>query len=295
MAPPVRHSQSWRGAPAVAPARNRPEVLPRRSRSAFSGSGRRRRPPRLGGERAGGQLGDGTSGRSRRPAGAPIASASARAPPPRRVAGRRCCELVHLHPSGHQIARLARVGEERHRRCGVDEDRCWSRRAASDGELGEVGQAVVGSAARRRARWRVGKVSASSLDPVASAIRPAATQTPLPQRPPPRNRRSARRRGSSASSATTSGATAAGRPPASAAAVDPGSVQQTSAGRISVATWDGRASEAATASAASAADSSVVVERCGPSRGDTLRPRSRCRTRAARRTACGTWRGHPRC
>ena len=66
------------------------------------------------------------------------------------------------------------------------------------------------------------------------------------------------------------------------------SSQQTSAGRISVATWLGEASEAATVAAASAATSSGVVER-------RTHPEHAWATASmsdsGRRTACGTWRG----
>ena len=43
MAPPVRHSQSWGGAPAVAPGANSPEVFPSSETTAPSG----RRAPRV--------------------------------------------------------------------------------------------------------------------------------------------------------------------------------------------------------------------------------------------------------
>ena len=74
----------------------------------------------------------------------------------------------------------------------------------------------------------------------------------------------------------------------------PPSPHETSAGRISVATWPGGPNAAATASAASAPTSSVLADQ-RMQRRHVARHASRCRTRAARRTACGTSRGRRRC
>ena len=78
MAPPVRVSQSWGGAPAVAPATNKPDVFPSSTTMAFSGS----TAPMAAASVSVVRAPVGRSGRTAPPAGAPLCtapSASARA------------------------------------------------------------------------------------------------------------------------------------------------------------------------------------------------------------------------
>jgi hypothetical protein len=195
----------------VWPAANRPEVLPSSDTMAFSGS----RAPRAWHTASAvsgpvGQLGAGGGLRrlavGARPRRGGAASSS------RRGVAVEVDQGVDGAPLGHQVAGLARVGEERHRRLRVDEDEVLQAVELHRRELGEVGEPIHRHGARRRARVRAGKVSARSLDPVALAIRLAATRASARQARPPTNSTA----GSSpvriaASSATSSASTALGR------------------------------------------------------------------------------------
>ena len=206
-------------------------------------------------------------------------------------------ERVDLAALGHQVAGLAGVGEERHRRPGVDEHEvphpasCISMNSARYARRSTVGTA--------RARARGGR---GRSRPAAS---PRWPRRPGRRRPGPRSRQ---RRAADQQRSRLARAQRRGRrrrPGASATAVAPGRRRRappaeravdhdTSAGRISVATWPGGPSAAATASAASLADVRGDAERPHPARHVAGRP-PRCRSPAARRTACGRWRGRRRC
>ena len=108
---------------------------------------------------------------------------------------------------------------------------------------------------------RVGKTSASSFVPVAAAIFPAATSAGSRNaRPPSRSALDPRPRSTLAISSTISAfATGAAGGAGGGAGCAP-SPHDTSAGRISVATWPGGPLAAAIASAASRATSSVLFD-----------------------------------
>ena len=245
-------------------------------------------------ERAGRPVGPVSCGRpSGRRVGADHVGEVLRARRPRRR--RRSASTCTSQPVGHEVARLLRVGEERHRRLRVDEHEVpQSRRAArSRTRRGSRGARPPGG--RRPVRVRAGNVSHSSLAPVAPATRPAATspasRTALP---PTRSAAGSPERSALAAASTASSATAARRPTAAGGAGSAPSLQLRSAGRTSVATWPGGPSAAATASAASRRDVGGGRGACRSSPTRCGR-RCRCRTAAARRTASDRWRGRRRC
>ena len=287
-------SQSWRRRPGGRARRqDAAGVAPRRRRSRPRAATRATAAASaVGGQRAGRALGPRRRRRRCRPS-APTSSASASSAPS--ASSRAGAELVHLAALGHQVARLAGVGEER--------DRAPSRRRGP----GAAGRRAGAPPARRSTpirstagrpaprSVRAGKVSASSRAPVPAATRAADRSAASrsaraaeqqrdrlaraehlrhllehlgrrPARPPGRR---ARRRGSAPS------------------------LHDTSAGRISVATWPGGPVAAAIASAASRRQvGGGSADR--PSATRCARP-SRCRTAAARRTGCGRSRGRRRC
>ena len=286
------------GAPAVAPGANRPAVLPSSDTMAPSGSS----APTHGGdlgrvEVAGRQLGP-AGGREqwRRPPGRPT-SVGQRVQGADGVVGPDG-QHVDLAALGHQVAGLARVGEERHRRLGVDQHQVPQAVELHRGELGQVGEALRPRAARRRARGGRGTSRPAAWRRWRWATRLAAT------RPRSRStgRRGAGRTGSPERSAvatlddaaSSTGPRGVGGRPAAAAA-PPASDQLTSAGRISVATCPGGPSGGGHGLGG------VAGHVSGPRPTSRIQPRhvagrpSRCRTRAGRRTACGRWRGRRRC
>ena len=211
------------------------------------------------------------------------------------VAGRG--EHVHLAAVGHEVARLVGVGEERHRRAGVDEHE-----VAQPGELrlrhlAEVLQLLDGrdAGAALGARRRTSRRAAGR--PVPAATRAAATSGRAPQRRaaeqqghrlaraqrPWRRRRRRRRRPSAGVAARERRRTGAAP-----------SLHDTSAGRISVATWPGRAARPRRRPR----PSSGTGRPCAPGgRSSPTRcaPRCRCRSSTVRRSGRGRWRGRRRC
>ena len=170
------------GARGGAGERRRRRSAPRRRRSRPRAAARRR--PRRDVspvERAA----SAASGREprRRPAparAAPSASASASSAPARRP--RAAGEHVHLAAVGHEAARLAGVGEERHRRLRADQRRGGASPAScADGHLGQVRRAARTRARRRRAPARLGNVSRTAARRWRRRSAPAARR-PAPAR-----------------------------------------------------------------------------------------------------------------
>jgi hypothetical protein len=119
---------------------------------------------------------------------------------------------------------------------------------------------------------RVGKTSASSLTPLCAATFAAASSAGLPQRarPPSSSALGSPLRRAWAMRCTVASSAGLAAGAGVAAARSPPSPQDTSAGRISVATWPGRPRAAARASTASRQSSAVRCEvRTKP--GETLR------------------------
>ena len=185
MAPPVRHSQSWGGEPAVAPGANRPDVFPSSETMAPSGSSAPRAwQTRRRSEWAGRRFRGADPGPGRR---------SHRGPHPFRqgrqggahVVG-RSGHGVHGAPRGHQIARLARVGEERDGGGRVEQHQVADPLELEGHELGEVGQPLHRGRPAPRSR-RDGKVSANSTAPQEAAMSAAwSSAGPRQARPPMR-------------------------------------------------------------------------------------------------------------
>ena len=188
IAPPVSVSSRGAGARRCAAASVRPEVLRLVGDDRALGQHARRspgRPSRRSARRSGGRARGATPG-APGPDAEPrsSASASASSAPTRR---RRRRQLVHLAAVGHQVALLARVGEERHRRLGVDEDQVLEAAELRRGELGEVGEPLDGRAGRRRARAASGNLgeqlrAGGGGDP----RRPATSASSRSARPPSR-------------------------------------------------------------------------------------------------------------
>ena len=143
MAPPVRVSQSWRGrrrwrrrrtARRCCPRRRRwrPRAAGRRWRwrapAASSGAGRPVGPGRRG--EGDGRVGGAELGDERVEGGDRVVGAGG--------------QHVDLAALGHEVAGLARVGEERDRRLGVDQHQVAEAVELHGGELGEVAEAVDG-------------------------------------------------------------------------------------------------------------------------------------------------------
>jgi hypothetical protein len=120
-------------------------------------------------------------------------------------------------------------------------------------------RSIPGSPAPRSIR--VGKGSARSFTPVAAAIRAAATRPGSRRARPPRSSaQSPLARSAAATSPTASSGTGAACGGAGGGAGAAPSDHDTSAGRISVATWPGGPHAAAIASVASEASVSVLSE-----------------------------------
>ena len=167
MAPPVRHSQSWGGRSGGRARGEQPGRVPLVGHDGPLGQ---QRPEglahRLGGQGAG-RAGSGDCrllARSGSPAAAPTSSASAATAGDHVV--RRAGHRVDGAPLGHQVAQLARVGEERHRAT-------WRRGAPGGGARpgasrrtrpGRPSRSTGGRPAPRASR--AGNVSHSSSAPV---------------------------------------------------------------------------------------------------------------------------------
>ena len=147
MAPPVRVSQSCRGAPAVAPAMNRPDVLPSSTTIVPSG---RVAPTAAARDSA-----------ERPPVGRPGRPGGAGTDPVRRCAhglgqslqsARRVLAGTGQRVDGaarrHKVARLAGVREEGHRGLGVHQDEVAHAVELGLGHLGQVRQPLHGRDAR---------------------------------------------------------------------------------------------------------------------------------------------------
>ena len=144
IAPPVRHSQSWGGAPAVAPDRRAQRCSPSSLTTAPSGS----RAPMAAARLCGSSAPVGRSGPATRlrPSGR---SEVLRAPPPASpghpgASSDPVGEDVHLAPLGHQVAGQVGVGEERHRGEGVGQHQVPGPLELGDGELGQIAEPLDG-------------------------------------------------------------------------------------------------------------------------------------------------------
>ena len=149
----------------MAPGTNSPEVLASSDTMAPSGrSAPSAAADRLGGERRRSD-GPGRAGLGRGdPSPVPRArSASASSGAGHVVGGPG--HTVDLAAVGHEVAGLARVGEEGDRGRGVDQDQVADPVELRRGELGEVAEPLDGGQARRPASRRAGKVSHKSAGP----------------------------------------------------------------------------------------------------------------------------------
>ena len=293
MAPPVRQSQSWAGAPAVWPAANRPDVLPSSETMASSG----RSAPTIWQTASAVSAPVGSSGRSAgcrvaASGAAPTASASAA----RAAAGSPSgpASTWTVQPVGHEVAGLVGIGEERHGRLRVDEDQVAQAVELHGGELGEVGEAVdrhPAGAALEPSGERLGEElgaggvgDAAGVDEgVGPAGAPADEQArrlvALEHR-----RQLGDERGVDGGGR---GRLDRGR---GIAAVGPAHVgRQDQRGDLARGT-DGRGDGVGGV----ARRPPWCCRRTGSSSTRCAR-RSRCRSRAGRRTACGRWRGRRRC
>ncbi len=254
------------------------------------------RPPRRSSAPVG-RSGRSAGWRAAPSAGAPTASASAsRAATASSAAAGQDVDLAAV---GHQVAGLARVGEERHRRLGVDQDQVGQPVELHGRELGQVAEALDGGqagtpleAGGERLGQQLGPGGGGH--PADAAVRPRCAQRP------------SRRRSSAARLARAqhgrrrprwwrrpprcrpAGGRAGAEPVAGLEPRHVGGQDQRGhlAGRPvrrrprPRRRRRPRSSEARPTCAAS-------PTRCGPP--------SRCRSRAGRRTACGRWRGRRRC
>ncbi len=270
MAPPVRVSQSWGGHPAVAPATNSPAVLPSSETMAPSGSSapraaaidcaRRAAPVGASGRAA---AGPGDVGRRAERVG------QRRAGPPTGVVG-AVAEHVDLAALGHEVAGLARVGEERHRRLGVDQDQVLQPVQLHLGELGQVAEPLDRGQPGAPARAGPGRSRTAAWRPSPAATRAAATSPASPQRPGRRRaaRPARRERRTSATTAATWSASTGGRRRGRDRR-GRARAPRTTTRRPAGSGWrpgPGRTMAAATASAASAATSSLVARGADPAR-----------------------------
>ena len=299
IAPPVSVSQSWRrragggagheqpGGVGLVGRRSRPRAAARRSRLAIARAVSApvgQLGPRRGRWR--GALGGARRARRRAPRARRRASIA--------VGQRASCTS---QPSGTRSLGLAGVGEERHRRLRVDEHevaRCRS--SCSCRELGEVAEPLDRGQARRRARAGPGTSRTAAWRRWPSAIARRGHEPGLAQRARRREQRG-RLAATAAPSATASTALGVGlgaprRRPASAGLAR----RRTTTRRRAGSAWrparraDGRGDRVGGVGA----DVVGLRRRAHPARhvaGDA----SRCRTRAARRTACGRSRGRRRC
>ncbi len=294
MAPPVSVSQSCRGAPAVAPGTNRPDVLPSSTTIAPSGRVAPTAAARDSAERGpAGRLGP-----FRRCRAAPVRRRAHRLGQRLQGAGRVLAgtgQRVHGAARRDQVARLVRVGEEGHRGLGVHQDQVAHAVELGLGHLGQVGQPLHGGDARPRVPGWPGR------------SRPAARRR-SPRRPC--WRRAARRPGASCHpSATPPARPSAGpwppRRPCRPAPRTGGRVAVGGTGRWRTRTttsppagpgW--RRSRAAPARRRRTPRRPRPRRRPGRSSGTSPRRRrrwTRCRTGAVRRSGRGTWRGRRRC
>ena len=141
IAPPVSVSRSWRGAPAVIVPSIRPEVIASSTTMARSGSrwptalqtlAAVRRPRGRGGRAAGCSAGVGLRRAQR---GGELVQAGG-------GVLRRRGQHVHGAALRHQVAGLAGIGEERHRRFGIDQDQVLDAGELQRGQFGQVGDAL---------------------------------------------------------------------------------------------------------------------------------------------------------
>ncbi len=188
-------------------------------------------------------------------------------------------QRVHGAAGGDEVARLAGVGEEGHRRLGVDQDEVPDTVELGLGHLGQVGQPVHCRDARPA--LEVGGEGLAQERGARSSLRPGsrrAGRRPAARSPPRSNAaRSPPRRALATSSIVSAGTTVAR--PRGRGGQGPvlDSDQDASAGRTRVATHPGGPSAAATASAASAATSSArAVERYQPETGPAMEAMSDC-------------------
>ena len=190
--PPVSVSQSCGGAPAVAGDAQIPPVCASSATIAPSGSScAERGRERLAGERAGRPVGPHERCTDRgRTRGAERVGERARS---RRRRRRRVGEHVDLAAVGHEIARLARVREERDRRAASRRARGGGGPRAARPRTRRGSRAARPPGCPHRARSRVGNTSPRTLAPVAAAIRLDGLRA-RPRRPRSRSPTQQRRR-----------------------------------------------------------------------------------------------------
>ena len=189
MAPPVSVSQSWRGAPAVAAGTKRPEVFPSSTTTAPSGSVAPTAAAIVSAVMA-------PVGRSGRPDGAGTAAVARRAQRlGQRLQGARgvlagAGQRVHGASRRDQVARLVGVGEEGHRRLGVDQHEMPDPVELGLRHLGQVGQPVHRRDAR--APLEVGREGLTQEKRPRRRRHPAGRLQPVgPQRAPAEQERGA--------------------------------------------------------------------------------------------------------
>jgi hypothetical protein len=201
---------------------------------------------------------------------------------------------VHGAGVGHQVAFLAGIGEERHRRLASTSIRCSMSASCTPGQLGQVGDALHrGRPAPRSSR--VGKPSASSLTPLRGNAR-GGQQAGFAQRPAAQQQRGLPpERMACAMAATVVVVPAAGAGRGGGGQGTPPSPHDTSAGRISVATWPGRPRAAAMASAASWPSSAVALRGAHEAGRHVARHGFDVRLQLGVVLARGRWRGRRRC
>ena len=184
---------------------------------------------------------------------APSASASASSAPDHVVRRRR--ELVDLAPVGHEVALLARVGEERHGRLGVDQHQVLEPARAAPRRARRTTRSARRPAAPRRAACAWGRSRRAAW----RRSRPRSARRRAGRARAARGRRagsrSCRRCAAPGDRLHRGGEVAVVAAPAAptAARASAPSVHDTSAGRISVATCPGGPLAAAIASTASRA------------------------------------------
>ena len=185
---------------------------------------------------------------------------------------------------GHQVAGLARVGEERHGRLGVDQHQVAEAVELHRRELGEVGEALDGTAARRRARCGPG-TSRRAAWLRCRGRRGLASTRPAPWKARPPTKRAA---GSSPSRTVGDGrhggvvdrGAVTGRRGVAGSAP---SVQRHVGGEDQRGDLAGRTDRRRDRVGGVGGDGRRRRPTCG-SRSTRCGPRSRCRTRAGRRT-----------
>ncbi len=290
MAPPVRVSQSWRGAPAVAPETKRPGGVALVDHDGVLGQ----RGPDRGGQglrRASRSVE--RDARCGHPAGPRRGTQRVGQRREGRRASSRGPQGVDRAAGGDQVARLAGIGEEGHRRAASTSTRCGPVELGL-GHLGEVGQALEGGEAG--APFEVGREGlAQHLGPGggADALRRHGPAGAGP------TRRTAPRWvavGQDAGSvAITPGGRAPGPgtrgrgPPGTRRQVAPRDIGREDQGGDPA----GRPQAAATASAASAPTSSGrPATRNQP---ETAPARASMSDSSGASSACGRWRGRRRC